>query len=81
MWEDILKKDSDLTDEQKKTLEEITKELTEAFKKYDLNALNLMFFPGGTSKYSSKEELMSHMVKRVKTAMKAGLLKKSDKIF
>ena len=66
MWENILKKDSELTNEQKKKLEEITKELTEAFKKFDLNALNLMLFPHGRSKYSSKEELMSHMVKRVK---------------
>lgn len=77
MWENILKKDSDLTDDQQKTLEEMTRQLTETFKKFDLKELNLMF--GKNSNFSSKEELMSHMVKRIKTAMKAGLIKKQNR--
>ena len=79
MWENILKKDSDLTNEQKKTLEEMTRQLTEAANKFDLKELNLMF--GKNSNFSSKEDFMAMMVQRITAAMKGGLLKKSESGF
>jgi len=74
-WENILKKDSSLTDEQQKRLEEILEETRQAINKVDLKTLNWMFSPNGRNKYSSKEELMAVMEKRIKTALKAKLLK------
>ena len=39
MWEDILKKDSDLTDEQQKQLKEIQEQIKDAFSKIDLSIM------------------------------------------
>ena len=73
MWENILKKDSDLTDDQQKKLKEIAKEIGEAFNSIDLPVLSVLMT--GTLSASQKD-LMAMMEKRMKAAMKAGMIKK-----
>lgn len=72
-WANILKKDSDLTDDDKKRLEEVLEETRKVFNNVDLNTLNLMFYPN--TKYTSKEELLNDMTKRIKNRLKDKLLK------
>jgi len=72
-WANILKKDSDLTDDDKKRVEEVLEETRKVFNNVDLNTLNLMFYPN--TKYTSKEELLNDMTKRIKNRLKDKLLK------
>jgi len=70
MWEDILKKDSDLTDEQQKQIKKVQEAIKDAFNKLDLSTINMIISPHGRKAYSSKAEFINNAIKDAVKSMK-----------
>ena len=68
--QDILKKDSDLTDEQQKQIKEVQEAIKDAFNKLDLSTINMIVAPHGRKEYSSKAEFINDAIKDAVKSMK-----------
>ena len=64
---------SDLTPEQQEKIEEYAKQIAEAMRLVDVDALAAMILPSSMVASATKADLIEHMIKRATSAIKAGL--------